>query len=57
MTEHYCRCCNKQYFDRNGLWRHKQTQKHKRNELLYAPDETSTTVPETKETKKRKTYY
>ena len=54
MTDHYCRCCNKQYFDRNGLWKHKQTQKHKRNELLYAPDETSFTVPETKQTKKEK---
>ena len=54
MTEHYCRCCNKQYADRKALWKHKQTQKHKRNELLYAPDETSTTVSETKQTKKEK---
>jgi len=54
MTDCYCKCCNKQYADRVTLWKHKQTQKHKRNELLYAPDETdetATTVPETKKEK------
>jgi len=31
--ELYCECCHQQSKDRTGFWRHKQTQKHKKNEL------------------------
>tara|TARA_R110000744_G_scaffold339021_1_gene444206 strand:+ start:762 stop:1019 length:258 start_codon:yes stop_codon:yes gene_type:complete len=40
MVDNFCECCNKQYADRKTLLKHIQTQKHKKNELLYAPSET-----------------
>jgi len=40
----YCKCCRQEFKDRTCLWRHKQTQKHKKNELRY-PENTTTETP------------